>query len=174
MLGSTDREISYVGPTPLLVDLPIMVPCFSCVPKLLPSTLSVAMTQPPQAVSAPNPCPLPGTEVWILSFSTQPPFSLTEECLRLGSTDVVVLIFCAGYSPFTLHKLDPALYSETPKLPLPSRLISPLMTSLPKDEVTFPSSQLLLPGSGSVLIPSFSFYFYYTWLCEGFLVFLNL
>lgn len=130
------------------MHLPITVPCFSGVPKLLSSTLSVATAQPPQAVSAPNPCPLPGTELWSLSFSTQPPLSVTEECLRLGSTDVVVPIFCAGYSPFALHKLDPALYSDTPKLPLPSSLISPLITSFPKDVGIFPSSQLLLQGSG--------------------------
>ena len=92
----------------------------------------------------------------------------------MGSTDVVVPIFCAGYSAFALHKLGPALYSDTPKFHLPSSLISPLMTSLPKDVGTFPSSQLLLQGSGPVLIPSFSFSLYSIWLCEGFLVFFDL
>ena len=50
--GSTHRErSSFGGPTPLLMHLPIMVPCLSGGPRLL-STPSVATAQPLQAVSA--------------------------------------------------------------------------------------------------------------------------
>ena len=45
----------------------------------------------------------PRSDFQSLSFSTQSPLSLTEECLTLVSTDVVVPIFCAGYSAFALQ-----------------------------------------------------------------------
>ena len=84
--GSTYRERScYGGPTPLLMHFPVMVTCISGEPRLLPSTASVSTVQPLQAVSSPNPGPLPETDLWSLSFSTQPSLVLTEECLRLGS-----------------------------------------------------------------------------------------
>ena len=86
--GTTHRErSSYGGPTPLLMCLPIMMTCLSGGHGFLPSTTSVAMAQLLQAVSAPNPGPLPGTELQSLSFSTRPPPSQTEECLRLRSPE---------------------------------------------------------------------------------------
>lgn len=153
------------------MHLPITVPCFSGVPKLLSSTLSVATAQPPQAVSTPNPCPLPGTELWSLSFSTQPPLSVTEECLRLGSTDVVVPIFCAGYSPFALHKLDPALWHSKTPPSIQSNFSTDNKLSQRCGNLSFFTAP---PGLRPVLITSFSFFLYSIWLCEGFLVFLDL
>ena len=89
--------------------LPIMVTFCSGRPRLFPSTPSVATAQPLQAVSTPNPGPLPWNEPWSLSFSTQPPSSLTEECLSLGSTGgqyrpSVQVTLC-----FVFHKLVEAL-----------------------------------------------------------------
>ena len=80
----TGKEVLMVVP-PLSMCLPIMVTCLSGGPRFLPSTPSVATAQPLKAVSTPNPGPLLETDLQSLSFIPQPPHTLTEECLRLGS-----------------------------------------------------------------------------------------
>ena len=171
--GSAHRErSSYGGPSLLLVCLPIMVPCLSGSPRLLPSTPSVAVARPLQAVSAPNPGPLSGTELRSLSFNTQCPTSLTEEYLRLESAgwqcrpSVQFTFYFAFHRPVAAL---PLLGSETP--PFQSNFSTGEEPS--QGAATFPPSQLPLQGAGPILIPSFSFSFCLTQLHGGFCVILD-
>ena len=125
-----DRS-SYGGPTPLLMCLPIMVPCLSGGPRLLPSTPSVAMTRLLQAISAPNPGPLPGTQLQSLSFSTLPQPSPTVEC-QVGECSIVVLTLYVGYTLFCLPQTSCCSLLLHSKSPPPSSLISPVVRNLPK------------------------------------------
>lgn len=67
----------YGSASPLLMHFPIIVTCLWR-PQFLPSTHSVAMAQTLQALSAPKPGPLPGTELqhWTIFMIILRMFSL--------------------------------------------------------------------------------------------------
>ena len=137
-----------------------MAPCFSGIPmpppKLawlwctIPQLLAYHSPVPSDYFHTGNPSPLPGTDLWILSLSTQPlPKCLSLWCLGLWYCWSAQLSLC-----FAL--LSPAvdLSSETLRLPLhfgwsPCQLCGLLRCWF------FPLSKLPLRNAGLILIPFF-------------------
>ena len=170
---------SYGGPAPPPLTLPREAPCFSGIPmpppKLawlwctIPQLLAYHSPVPSDYFHTGNPSLLPGTDLWILSLSTQPlPKCLSLWCLGLWYCWSAQLSLC-----FAL--LSPAvdLSSETLRLPLhfgwsPCQLCGLLRCWF------FPLSKLPLRNAGLILIPffplfSFSFPFVLPNYVEGFL-----
>ena len=65
-----------------------------------------------------SPGPFPGSDLRSPSFSTQPPPTPVDECLRLGSAGQLYRLSVQGTLRVAFHKLAVTLSSEAPKLPV--------------------------------------------------------
>ena len=117
-------------------------------PRLLPSTPSVATAWPLQAVSAPNPAPLPGTEIWSLHGWPLPHPQRTISDWGEQGDEADPLCRLRSILPST-NRCSPLSDHET--LPL-SGLIALRGGVFQGMGAFFP-----LQGTGPVLVPYFSF-----------------
>ena len=130
------------------------------------STPSVATVQPLQAVSD----SLPGSDLWSLELQLRAPIHTNKQASQSGERRAVPTaqasanLVCWLLSTSQLLCSPPRLWCS-----LPSRLLSPLVTGLPRVwELSFLHSSL--PGLQALSrFLSFSFSFCHTQLCGGFL-----
>ena len=161
---------SYGGPVPLLRCPPEMAPCFSGGLRLLPSAPSVVTLQPFQAVS---PQSTPGFYLGLTSEAwASAPSPCPHQWMSVSGWGV------QGSSSNCLCRSLSILPSANHLLCFPLRLWSSpsIQADLPTTEGasqgwgSFHPSQLPPWGAGPILIPfSFTFFFFPTWLCGGFL-----
>ena len=133
-----------------------MVPCLSGGPGLLLGTPSVVTVHALQAVSTQPTIPLPGSDLWSLSFGIQLPSPPADEC-QSREPRAAVPAFREGYFPFCLPRTS--CCSLLLNFPLPLGWSLQQGGNFPRCR-NFPPSQIPPQDAApSILIPFYLFFF---------------